>query len=221
MERKGWALQRRRFRFIILECAGTSLSPCRSIHWSHHMSKRRPAFTLIELLVVIAIIGILIALLLPAVQKVREAANRTRCQNNLKQLGLALHNYHDTLGSFPAAYLFDNPATSPCSNTPAKTSWAIAILPYIEQHNLHKQFDFAGTFHSFFDSSADTNKPLQTQRNRAYECPSDKNATDVNCTSNYFAVQGGGTDATTYCVSAPGSFPQRYNYSNGVMYNNS
>ncbi len=91
------------------------------------MVKRRldRGFTLIELLVVIAIIAILIALLLPAVQQAREAARRTQCKNNLKQLGIALHNYHDTFGAFPFGY------------DERETLWTAMILPQIEQGNLY------------------------------------------------------------------------------------
>ena len=99
---------------------------------------RRPAFTLIELLVVIAIIGILIGLLLPAVQKIREAANRMQCANNLKQIGLATHNYADTNGKVPSAWLWQwNGFGGNSPNRDVTMFWHL-ILPYVEQDALHK-----------------------------------------------------------------------------------
>src|SRR5688572_12271394 len=101
--------------------------------------RRRSAFTLVELLVVIAIIGILVALLLPAVQAAREAARRMSCQNNLKQLGLAVHNYHDTFKSMPINYSNNNFSQAAGARY---ASWIAVTLPFFEARNLADQINF-------------------------------------------------------------------------------
>ncbi len=107
------------------------------------MSKtRRHGFTLIELLVVIAIIAVLIALLLPAVQQAREAARRTQCRNNLKQLGLALHNYHDAANSFPIGSRY---GTGPETHN-SGCNWRVSILPYMDQAPLYNKLNFNGAY---------------------------------------------------------------------------
>ncbi|MBI5758393.1 MAG: DUF1559 domain-containing protein [Planctomycetales bacterium] len=111
------------------------------------MSRARRAFTLIELLVVIAIIAVLIALLLPAVQQAREAARRTQCRNNLKQIGVALHNYHDRSGMFPPALIMSgryNTAQYVTDRDPVlnTTGW-VMLLPYLDQQAMYDQYNFS------------------------------------------------------------------------------
>src|SRR5262249_28623894 len=145
-------------------------------------SMRRPGagFTLIELLVVIAIIGVLIALLLPAVQQAREAARRIQCTNNMKQLGIAMHNYHDTMGSFPSSVwrLQDNAAWP--GARPVRRwghSWCAMILPHIEQIAVYNAINFsigAGTANSGLGSLPlmVNHTALMTPIN-GFMCPSD------------------------------------------------
>jgi prepilin-type N-terminal cleavage/methylation domain-containing protein len=126
-------------------------------------SRLRAGFTLVELLVVIAIIGVLVALLLPAVQAAREAARRSTCTNNLRQLALALHNHHDVRGALPPGSMY----FGLCCTPPAYTNWAIEILPYMEQQNLYQQYR-----QNELNVSTNNNLVGQ-QRLKTHECPSD------------------------------------------------
>ena len=139
--------------------------------------RRRSAFTLVELLVVIAIIGMLIGLLLPAVQKIRDAAARIQCQNNLKQIVLALHNYNDTLGSFP-----------PSRGYPSSFSFSAHahLLPFLEQESLYKTINFSAPV---FDPTNEV--PLGTPL-KVFLCPADNDmeVPDGWAATNYRANEG-------------------------------
>jgi prepilin-type N-terminal cleavage/methylation domain-containing protein/prepilin-type processing-associated H-X9-DG protein len=134
--------------------------------------RHRRAFTLIELLVVIAIIGILIGLLVPAVQKVREAAARLQCQNNLKQIGLALHHYHDDKKVFPPGYIDGNtnPDSTPDNDMGPGWGWASLILPYLDQGTIYNQINFS------LPVGLGSNMAVSQMQLALYLCPSDGEA---------------------------------------------
>lgn len=169
---------------------------------------RKYGFTLIELLVVIAIIAILIALLLPAVQQAREAARRSTCKNNLKQIGLALHSYHETHRIFPNIRMIDlNSFAGSCSagwQKPGGFSWRVMLLPFLDQANIYNQIDWTdhliGTSCGGINSFAEADKTVLP----VFLCPSD--STDVliggRAGTNYAAMAGTTTNHTSTALTS-------------------
>ncbi|QDU44779.1 DUF1559 domain-containing protein [Symmachiella dynata] len=205
-------------------------------------ARTRSGFTLIELLVVIAIIAILIALLLPAVQQAREAARRTQCRNNLKQIGLALHNYAETFGVFPPGYVAKIP-NNKTSSEQSLWAWGTLILPYLEQGNLYEVLSPDSTL---AEDQLTTPEGLAALRTPlpAFRCPTDigpalndfdnthndsimvgayynrqltSDGTDKIpiATSNYVMVMDSGNSTT------PAVYPADYGAARGMGYQNS
>ena len=163
------------------------------------MTIRRTAFTLVELLVVIAIIGILVALLLPAVQAAREAARRAQCTNHLKQIGIALHNYHDTFKTFP----FGKGPSYPRAAAYARWSAHALLLPFLEQGSLHASIDFRFApatpgmggvinFMPAYTNPGNINLAASQVRVPGFICPSDISTVSGWAGQNNYAANQGG-----------------------------
>ncbi len=186
------------------------------------------AFTLVELLVVIAIIGILVALLLPAVQAAREAARRTQCVNNLKQVGVGFHNYHDTFRVLPPAYVIQPGGGGVHGDPDPETrdagpgwAWGTLLLPFLEQSALHATFDF-----NLPCWAPENSEPAQTQLS-VFLCPSATNTTRPMVVRNAGGDELATFGRSTYVVNAGRDAPWDYavdsyqGIADGPLYRNS
>lgn len=187
-------------------------------------SRVRAAFTLVELLVVITIIGILIALLLPAVQAAREAARRMQCSNNLKQIGIALHNYHTAIGCFPSGYISAVGSGGPADDKGPGWGWAALALPYLELDNIHDKIQFDK------DIADPANAAVRTTVLPVFLCPSDggeKTFTVAGSNpimvaqSNYVGVFGNPEITSDPGFLNPTNDPARSAAHRGMFYRNS
>lgn len=176
------------------------------------------AFTLVELLVVITIIGVLVALLLPAVQAAREASRRSSCTNNLKQLGLAMHAYHDALGSFPPGYIY-------VARDVEEWGWAVFLFPYLEESNRHEILKVNDG--RLTDAIRDAQlRPRLQDRLSVFRCPSDEGGRLLPLTSRRFDDGAAGIarfePAISNYVGVLGLYDLAGNYpNNGVLFGNS
>ena len=173
---------------------------------------RRSAFTLIELLVVIAIIAVLLGLLLPAVQMARESGARAQCSNNLHQIGIALHLYHDANDTFPPGYVDGNtdPTSTPDNDVGPGWGWGAFLLPYLEQSGVHSQINFSQGV------GVGSNTAISQFHLKVYECPSDPfqqafPVYDSNFTNPIAVVAHGnyvGCNGWEECFNGAGGDPQ-------------
>jgi len=187
---------------------------------------KRSGFTLIELLVVIAIIGVLVGLLLPAVQQAREAARRSTCGNKIRQLAVALHNFESGKRQFPAGGTILNTGLA-CNLTDGNLQnetgapWSIWILPYMEGLSLYEDFDFNKAFCARYGNRNGVhmvaNSVHQFTPNDQFHCPSDPNSRSDTFNTNYHACMGGGAAADAACNNTV----SRYFFKNGIFYANS
>ncbi|QDT64684.1 DUF1559 domain-containing protein [Calycomorphotria hydatis] len=202
-----------------------------SLAFAKANSRRPRAFTLVELLVVIAVIGVLIALLLPAVQQAREAARRSSCTNNLKQIGLALHNYASAHSVFPPGAVSttttsgSNWCRTETSQSNQRAPWTVLILPYLEQTALYNEFRFEEKFTSWvgstdYEGSTTNRAAVRLPAPTVYRCPSDPVSGAEEVAINYRGVQGGETSPSSRCYYGPSTNGDFF-YQNGVLYVNS